>query len=133
MEELKIEKKFKQQKKQAEVLPTTEAVQDDAVEGCNDYATDGSLPLSTFRQKAHKNVVVRKRSQTVTSANEPVGSTKSLLRGKSVTQDTMKRSSTFYTTTMDVTTPFVLPVMEVDTLVVTNRSPSQLLDLMTTV
>ena len=54
---------IKQQKKQAEVLPTTEAVQDDAVEGCNDYATDGSLPLSTFRQKAHKNVVVRKRSQ----------------------------------------------------------------------
>lgn len=131
MEEVKTEKKLKQQKKQAEYLFATSKEGDDSFDSINVYSKEGSLPVSMNQPKPLKKDM-RRRSQTVTSTSECTGSTKSLGRDKS---DVKNRRSTFYTdsTSMDVTTPFVDPVMEMDKLVVINRSPSQLLDLMTLV
>jgi hypothetical protein len=117
MEEVKIEKKLK---KQTENLHAADK-EEYPSEGGHYYSTDEMSIIQPTKD------MLRRRSQTLTSANEPLGSTKSVRRGKSVTHDTMKRGSTFYTTSMDVTTPFVVPVMEMDPLVVTDRSPSQLL------
>jgi hypothetical protein len=129
MEEVKIEKKQRELKKQSDMSEE----QDDPFSGL-DCSLNLNLPSSIIKQAPHKKEVVRRRSQTVTSSIESPGSTKSLKRGKCVTDTSKKRSSIFYVhpATTDVTTPFVLPVMEMDSLVVANRSPSELLDLMTT-
>lgn len=131
MEEVKTEKKLKQQKKQAEYLLATSKEGDDSFDSISVFSKEGSLPVSMNQPKPLKKDM-RRRSRTVTSTSECTGSTKSLGRDKS---DVKNRRSTFYidSTSMDVTTQFVDPVMEMDKLVVINRSPSQLLDLMTLV
>jgi hypothetical protein len=122
MEEVKIEKKLK---KQTENLYAADKEEDYPFESGHHLSADEISIIQPTKD------MLRTQSQTLTRANEPLESTKSVRRGKSVAHDTMKHRSTFYTTSVDVTTPFVLPVMEMDPLVVTNRSPSQLLHLMT--
>ena len=90
---------------------------------------------STSQTKIPKKDVVIRRSHTLSSSKESPGFAKSSGRGKSSAGDTPRRNTVFYVQpfSMDVTTPFVLPVMEMDKLVVANRSASELLNLMTTV
>ena len=133
MEEVKIEKKLKQAKIPPENILTPEETEDPFAGGQDNY-TDLSLPTSN-QQKLHKKEIVRSRSHTLRYPSESSGSTKSLGRNKFTPEHSKKRRSTFYlqSTSKDVTTPFVLPAIEIETLVVTNRSPTELLDLMTRV
>ena len=86
-----------------------------------------NLPLSVLEAKPVNKEHVRGRSQTVTSPTGSTGSNKSLRRGK---QTSEKRRSTFYVhpAAKDVTTPFIQP-MDLETLIVWDRSQEQLLDL----
>lgn len=95
-----------------------------------DHAVDHIRSSPTHQKFNSKDV--RKRSHTV-SSNDSSGSSKSI---KSQRADYSKnRRSTFYysSASTDVTTPFVSPMMEMDSLNVSNRSPADLLDLMTKV
>ena len=132
MEEVKMEKKLKPFKRHSGDESQADNNDDEDASAQVPCSTEG-LPSTHFQPKPIKKDI--KRSQTVTSHKETPGSMKSLKRGKSVSSDAAKRSSTFYMppSSMDVTTPFVLPVMEMDVLVVANRSALELLDLMTAV
>lgn len=130
MEEVKIEKKLKQLK----TCPESAHEESDDPFNAFDSLPNIDMSLSSvLRPKSPKKerVIVRKRSQTVTSPTEPPGSRKSLQRGKFIPEYEQRRNSTFYISpvTTDVTTPFVLPMMDMGQLVVSNRSQEELLDL----
>lgn len=130
MEEVKVEKKQKQLKKQHENV--VEDFNDPFAAPDHSTNMELSLPTSILQSKATKKET-RTRSQTVTSPGESPGSRKSPRRGKSEYEK--RRSSTFYLppSSTDVTTPFIHTMMEMEVLRVSNRSQTELLDLMASV
>ena len=126
MEEVKKQKQSKRRPENAQ------EESNDPFEAYDIQNVDLSLsPVIPPKSPKKEKVVVRKRSHTVTSPTESPGSRKSLHRGKSIPEYEKRRNSTFYIppVTTDVTTPFVLPMMDMEELVVSNRSHEELLDL----